>query len=307
MKLFPQNPVVPINKVDLADFGLTNSSLYIKREDLIHPTISGNKYRKLKYNIQSARDLQKNTLLTFGGAFSNHIAAVAAAGKEFGFKTIGIIRGEELQEKISQNPTLSFSKACGMEFHFVSREEYRLKDEIKFVDQLKSRFGDFYLTPEGGTNELAVKGCEEIIQEGATSFDVICVPVGTGGTLAGLVKASSDRQMVVGFSALKGSFQTDEVAKYTRKTNYKIIDSYCFGGYGKIDLELIRFINEFRQKTQIQLDPIYTGKMIFGILDLLKNGDFNKNNRIFAVHTGGLQGIAGMNKLLLRKNLPLIE
>src|SRR5690554_1678710 len=195
MKLFPQNPAVPINKVDLTDFGLTNTFLYIKREDLIHPTISGNKYRKLKYNIQSARNLKKDTLLTFGGAFSNHIAAVAAVGKEFNFKTIGVIRGEELEEKISQNPTLSFSKACGMEFHFVSRDEYRLKDEAEFIDQLKIKFGDFYLIPEGGTNGLAVKGCEEIIEESAEGFDIICVPVGTGGTLAGLVKASSDRQI----------------------------------------------------------------------------------------------------------------
>lgn len=307
MKLFPQNPIVPIDKVDLSDFGISNRFLYIKREDLIHPTISGNKFRKLKYNILSAQELQKDTLLTFGGAYSNHIAAVAATGKEFGFKTIGIIRGEELWGKISENPTLSFSQACGMQLHFVSREEYRLKDELEFIDLLRERFNDFYLIPEGGTNELAVKGCEEILQKEQEDFDFICVPVGTGGTMAGLVKASTDKQIVMGFSALKGSFQSSEISKFTSKTNYRITDSYCFGGYGKIDLDLIRFINEFRRKTQIQLDPVYTGKMVYGVLDLLKNGYFKKNSRIFAVHTGGLQGIAGMNELLLRKNLPLIE
>src|SRR5690554_4940999 len=146
MERLMQNPTIATEKIDLSGFGIEHSSLFVRREDLNHPFVSGNKFRKLKYNMIAAKNQQQTSLLTFGGAFSNHIAAVAATGKEFGFKTIGIIRGEELQEKISQNPTLSFSKACGMEFHFVSREEYRLKDEIKFVDQLKSRFGDFYLT-----------------------------------------------------------------------------------------------------------------------------------------------------------------
>ena len=307
MQLFPQNQVIPTDKINLSDFGIDGCFLYIKREDLIHPSISGNKFRKLKYNILSAQNQQKNTLLTFGGAYSNHIAAVAAVGKEFGFKTIGIIRGEELWNKISENSTLFFAKECGMEFHFVTREAYREKHEKHFIDQLRDRFGDFYLIPEGGTNELAIKGCEEIMKDEEGIYDYICVPLGTGGTMAGLVKASADDQTIFGFSALKGSFQNDEIAKYTSKTNYQITDSYCFGGYGKIDLDLIRFINEFRRKTQIQLDPLYTGKMIYGIVDLFKKGHFNKNSRIFAIHTGGLQGIAGMNKVLLRKKLPLIE
>lgn len=307
MQLFPQNPVIPTDKIDLSDFGIKHCFLYIKREDLIHPSISGNKFRKLKYNISAAREQQKDTLLTFGGAYSNHIAAVAAVGKEFGFKTIGIIRGEELWNKSSQNPTLAFAKDCRMQLRFVSRELYRDKEDPDFIDELKNKFGDFYLIPEGGTNEMAVKGCEEIMKDETESYDYICVPVGTGGTMAGLVKASTDRQTIIGFSALKGDFQSSEIAKYTSKTNYQITDSYCFGGYGKIDLELIRFINEFRRKTQIQLDPVYTAKMIYGIVDLVKKGHFNKNSRIFALHTGGLQGIAGMNEVLLRKKLPLIE
>lgn len=307
MQAFPKNPVIPIDKIDLSQFGIRDCFFYLKREDLIHPTISGNKFRKLKYNIHFAKIQQKDTLLTFGGAYSNHISAVAAVGKEFGFKTIGIIRGEELWDKISQNPTLSFAKSCGMEFHFITREAYRHKEEIEYLDQLRNRFGDVYIIPEGGTNDLAVKGCEEIMKDEEGVYDYLCVAVGTGGTMAGLVKASKTSETVIGFSALKGCFQNSEIEKYTSKTNYDIIDSYCFGGYGKIDLDLIRFINEFQQKTQIQLDPLYTGKMIYGIVDLFKKGYFNKNSRIFAVHTGGLQGIAGMNQVLLRKKLPLIE
>lgn len=296
-----------VNVVDLAAFNLKDFSLSILREDLLHHFVSGNKFRKLKYNILTAHEQKHRTLLTFGGAYSNHIAAVAAAGKEFGFNTIGIIRGEELESKISENPTLSCAKVCGMELHFVSREAYKAKDEIEFINNLKKQFGEFYLLPEGGTNALAVKGCEEILTETEAAINYICVPVGTGGTIAGLVKASKEGQHVLGFSALKGTFQSSEVAKYTSKTNFEITDAYCFGGYGKIDVDLIRFMNEFKEKTNIPLDPIYTGKMMFGIMDLLKKGYFKENSRILAVHTGGLQGVAGMNQKLKKKNLPIIE
>lgn len=307
MRPFLQTKDIPIDKVNLSHFGLDNQFLYIKREDLIHPSISGNKYRKLKYNILEAQLQHKTVLLTFGGAYSNHIAAVAAVGKEFSLKTIGIIRGEELIDRVRQNPTLSFAENCGMELHFISREEYRNKGDHNFIEELNKKFGDFYLIPEGGTNALAVKGCQEILDGEGKNFDVIGVPVGTGGTMAGLVKASSEDQAIIGFSVLKGTFQREEIAKHTSKSNFQIIDSYCFGGYGKIDMELIRFINVFKQKTGIQLDPIYTGKMIFGIVDLMKKRRFNENSRIFAIHTGGLQGIAGMNQVLLRKKLPIIE
>lgn len=293
--------------INLADFGFKNVFLSIKREDLLHPFVSGNKFRKLKYNILAAKEQKHDTLLTFGGAFSNHIAAVAAAGKEFGFKTIGIIRGEELESETTINSTLSFAQDCGMQFHFVSREAYRHKDEPEFINNLKNQFGNFYLLPEGGTNALAVKGCEEILSQENDSFDYICVSVGTGGTMAGLVRASNENQQVLGFSALKGTFQTSEIEKYTSKNNFEITDNYCFGGYGKIDIDLIRFINEFKEKTNIPLDPVYTGKMMFGIMDLLKKGYFKENSRIFAIHTGGLQGIVGMNQKLKKKNLPIIE
>ncbi|MEX0995500.1 MAG: pyridoxal-phosphate dependent enzyme [Flavobacteriaceae bacterium] len=279
----------------------------IKREDQIHPFVSGNKYRKLKYNLIEAKVQKKQTLLTFGGAFSNHIAATAAAGREYGIQTIGVIRGEELIDKIDENPTLAFAKANGMKFHFVSRAQYQQKHTNDFQKTLIEKFGDFYLLPEGGTNSLAVKGCEEILKKEDAVFDYICLPVGTGGTMAGIINSSKSHQKIIGFSALKGNFLENEIKKWTSRSNWEITDDYCFGGYAKINQELVNFINEFKNKTDIPLDPIYTGKMIYGIFELVKSGFFPKNSRILAIHTGGLQGIQGMNLQLEKRNLPLIE
>jgi len=304
--LFEKLQFIENQNIDLSLFSLNIGTLTLRREDLIHPFVSGNKFRKLKYNLFKAKELNYSTLLTFGGAYSNHIAAVAFAGNEFGLKTIGVIRGEELASEIDKNPTLSFAKSCGMQFHFISRSQYREKNETHFIENLHDQFGKFYLIPEGGTNELAVKGCEEIITSNDSDYDYICSAVGTGGTLAGLIRASNSNQNVIGFSALKGSFLTSEVKKYTAMNNFEITDEFCFGGYAKIDLQLIRFINEFKEKTGIPLDPIYTGKMMFGIMELLKNNKLKENSRILAIHTGGLQGIAGMNDLLKKKNLPQI-
>ena len=296
------NIVIPLEL-----FFNSTCTLVLKREDLLHPEISGNKFRKLKYNILEAKKRGCSKLVTFGGAYSNHIAATAAAGKEFGIPTIGVIRGEELAKKKELNSTLAFAKSCGMQFHFVSRENYREKTSKEFIDSLKSLFGDFYLVPEGGTNQLAIKGCEEILTTEDLSFDYICTAVGTGGTISGLVNASETHQKILGFSALKGDFLNSEVAKFTTKSNFTITDAYCFGGYAKIDAVLVRFINTFKEKTGIPLDPIYTGKMIYGIFDLLEKGYFRENSRILAIHTGGLQGIYGMNQLLKKKNLPQIN
>lgn len=284
-----------------------NPEISIKREDLIHPDISGNKYRKLKYNLIEAKNKNYDTLLTFGGAFSNHIAATAAVGNELGFKTIGIIRGDELKNKVNENPTLAFAKAIGMELYFVTREDYRIKDTPSFLSELKEKFGAFYLLPEGGTNALAVKGCQEILSTKDSIFDVICVSVGTGGTLAGIVNSSLPHQTVIGFSALKGDFLNHEIKKWTRKTNWQITDKYAFGGYAKIDSVLIEFINTFKKETGIPLDPIYTGKMMYGIFRMIEEGKISKKSRILAIHTGGLQGIAGMNKKLKSQNLPIID
>jgi 1-aminocyclopropane-1-carboxylate deaminase len=286
-------------------------SLYIKREDLLHPQVSGNKFRKLKYNLAEANKLEHSQLLTFGGAYSNHIAAVAAAGKLMGFETIGIIRGEELgaelEKTFSQNPTLKFAASQGMKFHFVSRSNYREKENNAFIRSLKKQFGDFYLIPEGGTNKLAVKGCEEILTEVDKKFDFVCCAVGTGGTVSGLINSAEAHQQILGFPALKGDFLSAEIQKYTSAKNWKLITDYHFGGYAKITPELINFLNTFRNKYDIQLDPVYTGKMLFGIFDMMEKKTFPQNSRILAIHTGGLQGIAGMNAILKKKNLPLID
>lgn len=281
--------------------------LFVKREDQIHPIISGNKYRKLKYNLKEAKALGVNTLLTFGGAFSNHITAVAAAGKEFGFNTIGIIRGEELVEEIEHNPTLKFAEQCGMQFKFVTREIYRTKTSEHFIEELRAEFEDFYLLPEGGTNALAVKGCEEILSEQDKDFDYVCCSVGTGGTVSGLINCSKPGQQILGFSSLKGDFLKEDIGKFVEKKNWQLITDYHFGGYAKINESLISFINEFKSKNQIPLDPIYTGKMMFGIFDLIEKGFFPKGSKISAIHTGGLQGIEGMNLKLKAKGLSLIN
>lgn len=281
--------------------------LVVKREDLIHPEVSGNKFRKLKYNIQEAKKINQNTLLTFGGAFSNHIAATAAAGKYCGFKTIGIIRGEELEDKILQNPTLLYAQSCGMTLHFISREAFKQKQTPEFIAQLHALYGEFYLLPEGGTNALAIKGCEEILNKEDTIFDYVCVSVGTGGTLAGIINSSQPNQKVIGFSALKGNFLKEEVSKWTSKTNWEITDAYSFGGYAKVNTALIEFINTFKKETDISLDPIYTGKMMYGIIAMIREGKIPKKSRILAIHTGGLQGIIGMNEKLNHKHLPLID
>ena len=282
-------------------------SLSIKREDLLHPFISGNKYRKLKYNLLEAKKMGHLTILTFGGAYSNHIAATAFAANEKGFKSIGVIRGDELKDTWHQNPTLQRAHEQGMVFKFVNRETYRKKEEPLSLLALSNEFGDFYLLPEGGTNKLAIKGCEEIITKEDEQFDFVCTCVGTGGTVSGLVNSSFGHQEVLGFSALKGDFLRDDIRKMTKNERWKLISNYHFGGYGKITQELVEFINNFREQTNVPLDPIYTGKMLFGLLDMVKHDTFARGTKILAIHTGGLQGIHGMNSVLKKKNLPLLD
>lgn len=282
--------------------------LFLKREDLLHPIISGNKFRKLKYNIQEAKRLGHATLLTFGGAFSNHILAVAGAGAEFGFKTIGVIRGEELECKINENPTLAQAQELGMQFYFVSRAAYRDKEQPSFVSHLHEKYGNFYLVPEGGTNDFAIKGCEEILTDTDKEYftHIICA-VGTGGTISGLINSSSEKQQIIGFSSLKGAFLSEVIRNFVSKTNWSINDNYHFGGYGKVNDELIQFLNSFYSQTNIPLDPVYTGKMVFGVLDLIEKGYFPPNAKILMIHTGGLQGIKGMNFALKNKNKEIIQ
>lgn len=282
-------------------------SVQIKREDLIHPFVSGNKFRKLKYNLLQAKTENHDSLLTFGGAFSNHIAAVAFAGKEKGFKTIGIIRGDELAGKVAENPTLSFAQNCGMQLEFISREEYRLKSEVSFIENLKQRFGSFYLIPEGGTNDLAIKGCQEILTPEDADFDYICCSIGTGGTISGIINSILPHQKVLGFPALKGDFLKEEIRNFVQNDNWELITDYHFGGYGKVNEVLIQFINQFYIENKIPLDPVYTGKMVFGVIDLIQNNYFPAGSKILLIHTGGIQGIQGMNMKLKNKQLPTID
>jgi 1-aminocyclopropane-1-carboxylate deaminase len=305
--LFSQEIKSPNQHIKLSILEEKQVELWLKREDTLHPDVSGNKFRKLKYNLQQAKNEKQNTLLTFGGAFSNHILATAAAGYLNGFKTIGVIRGEELEynldKTLQENSTLRKATSFGMKLVFVSREMYRKKTRPEFIDSLKDQFDSFYLIPEGGTNELAVKGCEEVLTKDDAQFDYICSCVGTGGTLAGLIRSKEMHQQVLGFPALKGDFLQNEIEKFApNKSNWKLITEYHFGGYGKYTDELIHFINSFRQETGIQLDPIYTGKMLFGIMDQIQKNTFPKGTKILAIHTGGLQGIEGFNQRLKKKN-----
>lgn len=285
--------------------------LSVKREDLLHPFISGNKFRKLKYNILEAKKQNKQVLLTFGGAYSNHILATAFAGKKIGFKTVGVIRGDELAKNLDKtlktNPTLQFAHKNGMEFKFVSRSDYRKKKEFHFIEQLKKEYGDFYLIPEGGTNALAVKGCEEILKTTDKKYDYIGVASGTGGTISGIINTVGKNQTVLGFPALKGYFLDAEIQPYIHNNNYKWITDFHFGGFAKINKHLIRFINDFYKNYHIPLDPIYTAKMFYGIEQLIARNFFKKGSTILAIHTGGLQGIKAMNNKLQLKNKPILS
>ncbi|MDR2223450.1 MAG: pyridoxal-phosphate dependent enzyme [Flavobacteriaceae bacterium] len=262
----------------------------IKREDLLHPEVSGNKFRKLKYNIQKAMELGYTQLLTFGGAYSNHIAATAAAGRIMGIKTIGVIRGDELVDKYKDNPTLVKAEQDGMQFKFVSRTAYREKSSVAFLQELEEEFGSVYIVPEGGTNAEAIKGTAEILKEEDQVFDYISVAVGTGGTIAGIINSSGSNQKILGFPALKGDFLSEEINNFAHNSNWELIHDYHFGGYAKYNEQLLFFISSFKEKTGILLDPIYTGKMVYGIFDLINKGYFPPDSKILMIHTGGLQG-----------------
>ena len=275
---------IPDQQIFIKDVSVT-----LRRLDLVHPQISGNKFFKLKYNFLEAQRQGYQHILSFGGAYSNHIVATAFAAQHFGFKSVGIIRGEELADR-PLNPTLATAQKFGMQLHFVSREQYRRKHEADYLLELGQKFPGHFVIPEGGTNALAIQGCQEILKEDDTQFDVICCAAGTGGTITGLIEASQAHQQVLGFSALKGSFLKDEVARLTSKTNWNILDDYCCGGYAKTSLELMQFIQEFESRFSIPLEQVYTAKMLMGILDLIEKNYFPTGSRLLVIHSGGLQG-----------------
>ena len=280
-----------ISEIKSQLFEQNKLKIFLKPEYGNHPYVSGNKWWKLKYNLEEAIKNGNTTLLTFGGAYSNHIYATAAAARELGLKSIGIIRGEET---LPLNPTLTFAKECGMQLHYVSRGDYRKKSETVFIQELKDKFGRFYLIPEGGTNALAVKGCAEFALQlnDEVNFDYLCLPVGTGGTMAGMIEGFDSSKRILGFPVLKGGeFLEKEIKRFTTKEgNWQLTHDYHFGGYAKSTAELEKFKTEFEKEFNLPLDLIYTSKMMFGVVDLVKKGFFKKGSTILIFHTGGLQG-----------------
>lgn len=293
----------PLQKIEEKFLEEKQISLYVKRDDLLHPFINGNKWFKLKYNLIKAAENNINQLLTFGGAYSNHISSFSYACKLFGFDGIVVIRGEEYPKL---NPTLEFVVNNGVKIHYVSRKMYRNKYDENLLNELKNQYGDFFLIPEGGSNQLAVEGCSEIVSNIELNFDFIFTACGTAGTLTGIAKSLKENQKAVGVAVLKGAnFLIDEVRRLSenQKINFEILLNYPFGGYAKFNDELINFIKEFYIKHQIIIEPIYTGKLFFAVYDLINKGYFPKNSRIVVYHSGGLQGYQGLKKFKQILNL----
>ncbi len=292
------NPI-PIQSIDHPLLEENGVELAVKRLDLVHPAISGNKFFKLIYNLEKAKSEEKTKILTFGGAFSNHIYATSQAAKAENLEAIGIIRGEKPEPL---NTTLSSAKEAGMQLHFIDRTTYRKKAEPEFLAGLKEKFGDYYLIPEGGTNGLAIQGTSEILGSEDQQFSFICSSIGTGGTFAGLYSSLSEKQILLGFSSLKGEFIQNEISdlmgayQLGSQGSYEIFTNYHFGGYAKHTQELIDFIWWFYESFGILLDPIYTGKMALGLWELIRTGYFPKGSKILMIHTGGLQGNIGFTE-----------
>ena len=280
------SPLQVIDDDRLTRYGVR---LYLKRDDIIHSDVPGNKWRKLKYNLQRASDEGHQRLLTFGGAYSNHIRATAAAGHYCGFSTVGVVRGEE---HIPLNPVLTDAAQFGMHLTYMDRTIYRNKESPEVRDALRKQFGDVYLIPEGGSNALAVRGCAELPSEIRESFDVICCACGTGGTLAGIAVGLQPGRRAIGFCAMKGGdFLREDVTRlqeeYAGPTmNWTIETDYHFGGFARRNAELNRFISDFRERHGLELDWVYVAKMLFGVFDLVSAGRFLRDTTIVAVVTG---------------------
>ena len=287
--------IPPLEEIRSGSLEKKKVRIFIKRDDQIDSEISGNKWRKLKYNFLEARSQGFKNILTFGGAFSNHIAATAAAARAFGFQSIGIIRGHELNDK--SNPTLSKAHRDGMDLKFISRDQYRKRKEPGWLNELQQMYKAFFI-PEGGSNDLAVKGVGEMMNEIDEHFDYIVCPVGTGGTLAGIVSGLQSSQQAIGISVLKGMSDLEDSVSVLSglNSNFHINHYYHFGGYGKFNTSLIEFMQAFYQEYKIVLDPIYTGKMMYGVLDMIDTNQIPTDSKIICLHTGGLQGISGFNE-----------
>jgi len=290
---------IPLEKINDPLFSEKGLTVSVLRLDMLHPVTGGNKWFKLKYNLDAFLKSGKEILVTMGGAWSNHIMATAAAGKEKGIQTVGIIRGEELNE--NSNEALKFATACGMKLFFVSRDEYRhirrtevipdqhLSSLLSHCERSEATF--HYFLPEGGSNALAVKGCKEIVQHIQEDFDYIISAVGTGATLAGISSALNENQTEIGIPVLEGKdfLEKNILDLNGGRKNFKLIHDYSFGGYARTTVELESFCKNFSKSTDILIEPVYTGKMFFALNDLIRKNYFKKGSRIIAVHTGGVR------------------
>lgn len=261
--------------------------IFMKRDDLIHTHVSGNKWRKLKYNIEAARKLNAGTLVTAGGPWSNHLSATAATGKLLGFKTKAFIRGIEPGE---WSDTLLFCESNGMSFTFLSKTEFDQNDLSKDIQ------GEEYFIPLGGDNELGILGCSEIVEEIDRDYDIFCVPIGTGTTLRG-IGGKIPKKKVIGFSALKQHQHTSSFMEWVHSNPHVFIEYDRFGGFAKINPSLKDFIVDFQTNNKITLDPVYTGKMMFELYSLIEKRQIMEGSTIIVLHTGGLQGIKGFPDL----------
>lgn len=292
------SPITQLKEPLLAE---KNIQLFIKRDELIHPVIQGNKWRKLKYNLLAAAEQSATTILSFGGAYSNHLHALAAAGQLFNFKTIGIVRGER---PATLSPSLQDMQDWGMQLEFISRADYRMRDSSEFIQQLKQKYGEFYLLPEGGNNTAGRQGCAELLDELEQTYDVICCEVGSGTQFSALVSqhASSSQAAqqthYLGFVVMKNPTLLQQLKDYFQQqqvaySNWSLNHDYHFGGFARADDTLHKFIRQFKQQHGIQLEPVYSGKMLYGIYQLIEQDYFKPGSRILAIHGGGLQGLRG--------------
>lgn len=276
-------------------------SLYLLRMDLIHPQVSGNKWFKLRHNLLDAKASGCDRVISFGGAYSNHLHALAWAGCEMGIQTVGIVRGEP---EYADNPTLRDAQRWGMALKFVSRSEYRLREDMLYHKALCSTYPGSSIVPEGGSNALAVKGFADLFDHDCWRVlpepDLLVSACGTGGTLAGLVAAKPAVTEVLGIPVLKGGgFLKHDIQSLLAEVGVGSVSSWQLdldgheGGYAKLSTELIDFIRQFEIQTKIELDPVYTGKMMFRLHKLIAQGKFSRGTKIVAIHTGGLQGRRG--------------
>ena len=269
--------------------------VFIKRLDLIDPFISGNKLFKLKHNVDRALLKKKNMLITFGGAFSNHILATAAYAKKKNIDCLAIVRGEEYSEL---NPLLTLAKEYGMNFCFVSRKEYAKRNDNNYISELIRKYKKAFIVPEGGNNKLGVLGAEEILETQDKSFDYIICPIGTGATLSGIVNSSNRSQKVIGINCINDTKDINKnISQKTNKKNWEIINEFNFGGFAKFDNLLTEYLKKFKLNYMITLDLNYTTKMFFGFEKLIERRYFQRKSKVLLIHTGGIYGNLGFNYL----------